>query len=40
MKIIIIEDEITIRNELKILLENAGYETVALSVFLILRSRL
>lgn len=29
MKIIIIEDEITIRNELQILLENAGYETFA-----------
>lgn len=33
MKIIIIEDEITIRNELKILLENTGYETVALECF-------
>lgn len=33
MKIIIIEDEITIRNELKILLENAGYETVAPECF-------
>lgn len=29
MKIIIVEDEIIIRNELQILLENAGYETVA-----------
>lgn len=40
MRIIIIEDEITIRNELKILLENAGYEAVAPECFLILRSRL